>query len=255
MARALRTSGVKVRVSSARDVMAEVGGTRSATVDLVVIAARDSELCVLAERLAHPARAGLGGRAPVLHTAGALGSDVLDALRPGHAVGVAHPLVSFASSRHAPPLVGAGLTLSGDDLAVAAGRRLARALGMRPLTSSDHEPARYHAAAALMANGAAALAATSLELLVGLGYGRRAAEQALAALLASVAHNVAEMGLPAALSGPVRRGDVETVRKHLRALPVGSAALYRALVAAQIPLAEALGEAARGGLEALKAEL
>lgn len=248
--RALRGAGVRVHACSAREVLADGPRAPRGRVDLIVLASRDGALSALASRLS-----ALDGAAPVLHTAGSLGADVLAPLAARRPVGVAHPLLSFASTSSAPPWVGAALALCGDPLAVSAGRRLARVLGMRPLLASAHDPGLYHAAAALLANGTAALAATAVTLLVGQGYARRAAEYAVAALLRSVAHNISELGLPAALSGPVRRGDVETVRRHLAALPPGSAALYRALVAAQIPLAKALGEAPPARLEELLAGL
>jgi predicted short-subunit dehydrogenase-like oxidoreductase (DUF2520 family) len=110
---------------------------------------------------------------------------------------------------------------------------------------------RYHAAAGLVANGAAALSAAGMRLLVSAGVPAKTAPHVLGPLLRSVAQNVSKLGLPDALTGPVRRGDTETIRRHLAALR--SAApdllpLYRAIVRAQLPLARVLGEARRGAL-------
>ncbi|NOY94686.1 MAG: DUF2520 domain-containing protein, partial [Deltaproteobacteria bacterium] len=71
---------------------------------------------------------------------------------------------------------------------------------------------------ALVANGAAALAALGVELLESLDVPPRDAARAMGALLRSVGENVERMGLPKALTGPVARGDVETVSAHRRAL-------------------------------------
>ena len=53
--------------------------------------------------------------------------------------------------------------------------------------------------------------------------------------------NVRRHGLPMALTGPVARGDVEVIRAHLAALPEGQKPLYKALMRATIPIAEAKG--------------
>ena len=65
----------------------------------------------------------------------------------------------------------------------------------------------YHAAAGLVANGAAALAAVGVELLVVSGVPRKEAPKMLGPLLRSVAENVEALGFPDALTGPIRRGD------------------------------------------------
>ena len=68
----------------------------------------------------------------------------------------------------------------------------------------------------------------------------------LAPLLASVAHNAGVVGLPDALTGPVRRGDARAVRAHLLRLREHAPEvlpLYRALVEAQLPMAKVLAEA------------
>jgi predicted short-subunit dehydrogenase-like oxidoreductase (DUF2520 family) len=76
----------------------------------------------------------------------------------------------------------------------------------------------YHAAAALAANGTAALAFASVRLLVRLGFGQRAAERAVGGLLRTVADNVERLGVPEALTGPIARGDRVTVATHRKAL-------------------------------------
>ncbi|MCA9531400.1 MAG: DUF2520 domain-containing protein, partial [Myxococcales bacterium] len=76
----------------------------------------------------------------------------------------------------------------------------------------------YHAAAALVANGTAGLAYAGVETLLRLGVERREAEAALGALLRTVAGHIERLGLPAALTGPVVRGDADTVAAHRAAL-------------------------------------
>jgi predicted short-subunit dehydrogenase-like oxidoreductase (DUF2520 family) len=71
---------------------------------------------------------------------------------------------------------------------------------------------------------------------------KRAAQRALAGLLTTVAVNVARIGVPSALTGPVARGDRSTVREHVRALAKLSPELARQYRQAQ-PIIEACAAA------------
>lgn len=220
--------------------------------DLIVLAARDTALPSLARRLRRRAKQPL--RAAVIHVAGGLGPEVLASLAGRCAgVGRAHPLLSFADAKRGPELRGAVWLVEGDRVAVARARAFARALGGVP-RAWKLDPARYHAAAALTANGAAALAGASARVLQAAGVPASEIAPALGALLRSVAENVARLGLPGALTGPVRRGDARAVARHLQALAVEDpeiAGLYRAAAVAQLALAEALGEASPRELRAV----
>jgi len=182
--------------------------------EAVVLAVPDDAIELVAERLAPDLRPG----ATVLHCAGARGVDELGACdSQGAAVGIMHPLVSFPSTRSGPSLQGTTFTLSGSRRAIATGRRIARACGARVVVAQTGD-ARYHAAAALAANGAAALAFVSVGVLEGLGFDKRAAERAIGALLQSVGENVESLGVPGALTGPIARGETEAVVDHRKAL-------------------------------------
>jgi predicted short-subunit dehydrogenase-like oxidoreductase (DUF2520 family) len=226
---------------------------RPIAADLVVIASRDGDVAALAATLAKSGRVERG--TAVVHVAGALGPEVLAPLR-GRCAGVAqaHPLLSFASPARSPTLDGALLLVRGDRAAVSRARALARALGMTARTWPHVDPTLYHAAAALLANGAAALAAGATTLLERAGAPRREAVRALGPLLRSVAENVAELGLPGALTGPVRRGDVATVARHRDAVATAAPEvlpLYLASAAAQLDLSRALGDAPEASLDAI----
>lgn len=221
--------------------------------DLVVLAARDSALPALVQQLAKPGA--LGKKSVVVHVAGAFGPELLAPLAKRCAgVGQAHPLASIASHARPPRLDGATLLLSGDPVAVKRGKRLAKALGMHG-RSHRVKPALYHAAAALVANGCVAVVAAGEELLVRAGIPRRDARLLLGPLLATVADNVTAFGIPEALTGPVRRGDVVTIRAHLESSKFDPAArrLYAFLVLQQLPLAAVLGEAPKGSLRDIQA--
>ena len=136
--------------------------------------------------------------------------------------------------------------MKGDAEAVARARTLAKRLGMTPRTFSTLDPIGYHAAAGLVANGAAALAAVAAELLVASGVPAADAPKMLGPLLRSVAENVEALGFPDALTGPVRRGDASAIERQialLREKLAHAVPLFVASAWAQLPLARALGDA------------
>ncbi len=182
--------------------------------------------------------------ASVFHCAGSRSHEELAPLRhEGAAIGVLHPLVSFADRRAPPPLAGASFVFQGDQAARRHARKLARALDAQLLEGDVVGPA-YHAAAALVANASVALAWSGARILVALGLSERQADAALAGLMASVAHNIRRVGLPRALTGPVARGDDRTVQAHLdalRALDPSSAATYASVLPLVVACAQGAG--------------
>lgn len=208
---ALRQRGADVELRAGRGRLA-LPATQGAR--CIVLAVPDAAIAPLAARLSPQLRA----RDVVLHCAGSRGPDEL---RPcaerGAATAAFHPLISFASRRTLPTLSGSTFVTAGDARAIRQARKLCRLLDARCLAAPILGPA-YHAAAALLANGSAALGHAAVQILRELGVEQRAAEHALAALLASVAFNIARVGVPQALTGPVSRGDRATVQRHARAL-------------------------------------
>lgn len=168
---------------------------------------------------------------PVLHTAGVQGSEPLEPLhRVGYQVGTLHPLQAVANPiTSAERLRGAGYAISGERGALAAARRLVTALEGTPLTVPTARRPLYHAAAVLASNYMVTLLGESVRLLGGTGVDPDDARRVLVALARGSLANVGELGLESALTGPVVRGDVETVHLHLRTLEPRDAALYAVL--------------------------
>ncbi len=209
-------------------------GLASVRADTVVLAVPDASLGQLALTLAaRGALAPVGRTRPVvLHVSGIRDAAVLAPLEEaGASIGAMHPLVSFARAAHPPKLAGTAFAVAGDAAARRRAVALAERLGAEPLAGrrgAALQGAAYHAAAALLANGAAALAAESSAILARLGVGRRARARALAGLLHSVADNVAAVGTPLALTGPIVRGDASAVALHLAALSRAERRAYAA---------------------------
>ena len=253
LARAIRAAGWPVHLRPARKGLPR----RPIAADLLVLAVRDRDLTPLSVSLAEQRL--VGRRTACVHVAGALGADALEPLRAVSA-GVAqmHPMISFASTSLSPTLARGNVRVQGDPTAARRATALAKRLGMTPRAIPGMGTVGYHAAAGLLANGAAALAAVSAELLVRSGVPRTQAPRLLGPLLRSVADNVERLGLPGALTGPVRRGDVAGVAKHLTLLGEllpEAVPLYRAAGLAQLPLARALSDAPSASFDAIDALL
>ncbi len=247
LARALAATPHRVRLLKARRAPSEP--IRDA---LLVLAVRDGQITDKAIELA--AGGWVSRRTAVVHVAGAVGTDALAPLRKRCAgVGQAHPMVSFASPRRTPELRGALLLVAGDERAVSRASRMGKAVGMVP-RAWRVDRALYHVAGGIVANGAVALSAAGAELLARAGAPPDEALAVLGPLLRSVADNLAELGLPDALSGPVRRGDAKTVAGHVAALRRSAPELlplYRESAKIQMKLAEALGDADPAALAAV----
>jgi predicted short-subunit dehydrogenase-like oxidoreductase (DUF2520 family) len=251
LARAVAKAGVPVTLRAARKGLPR----KRLDADLLILAVRDKELAPLAERFA--AAGIVPKRAVCVHVAGALDASPLAPLRRACA-GVAqmHPMIAFASTEFAPRLTGGHVHVKGDAAAERRARALVRKLGMTARTFARLDTVGYHASAGLVANGAAALAAVGAELLVKSGVPREVVPKLLGPLLRSVADNVEALGFPAALTGPVRRGEIGGIERHLavlRARLPSAVPLYLAAAEAQLPLARAIGEAPAAAFDAIAA--
>jgi predicted short-subunit dehydrogenase-like oxidoreductase (DUF2520 family) len=165
------------------------------------------------------ARLSIPARASVVHVSGTLGLDALDALRPRHAVGSFHPLQSFPSPRTSDAF--RGITVAVDASTPSLRRRLAklaRDVGARPRHVDDRQRALYHAAAVFTSNYLIAVVYEGVRLLEASGWPRGDAERALLPLVEGVVANLRKRGTVGALTGPIRRGDVDTINRHLQAL-------------------------------------
>ena len=208
--------------------------------DVVIVAVPDREIGAVAEALAaSPLPDGLA----VLHTSGVLDSDALAPLRRrGAALGSMHPLLAIADPvRAAERLRGAWFEVEGDADARAAADRLVTALGGRVLPIDRASKPLYHAAAVFASNYLVALMATAERLAVQSGAPAEAARAALADLARGALQGVEEKGPVDALTGPISRGDAETVRMHLARLSPPDAALYSVLARATLEVARARG--------------
>ena len=189
-----------------------------------------------------------GGQAMV-HTSGALDADVLaPAMAAGTQIGAFHPLVAFADTERAvAALKGATVAIEGDDQLAGLLATMAEAIGAHPVRLASGSKAAYHAAAVLAAGGFVALLDAIVELGRVAGLDEAGALAIYGPLIEGTLGNARALGVRAALTGPIARGDVGTLDAHLAAL--GSyapdvVALYRAVADREIDLAVARGSLA-----------
>jgi predicted short-subunit dehydrogenase-like oxidoreductase (DUF2520 family) len=238
VARALVEAGWRVRAVAGRDpgadsVRVAAAGLAAAAVpvervgegvDLVVVATPDAAIAAAAAASAP----GLAPGALVLHLSGACTLDELGKLarlRPDVEVGSLHPLLSFppvdAPEADRPDLAGVWCAVDGPPRVAA----LARTLGLEVVAVPASRRAAYHAAATVASNHVVAVLGQAARLAVDAGL----PFEALVPLVRASVDAVVARGPAAALTGPVARGDADTVAAHLRALDGTERPAYRAV--------------------------
>ena len=239
---------------SARAAARFVGGGRpgsraeaslSAT-DLVLISCPDDEIGDAVELI--KCNQGCIGPSVVLHTSGALDSRVLKSLkRFGMNTGSCHPLQTFVTPAGALEMIQSTSTffcIEGDRRATLAARRFVRDIRARYFQISTESKGLYHSAAVLASGGVVALVSKSLDLLVQCGLSEHEARRVLLPLVSGTVANLSALGPARALTGPLRRADVGTVRRNLGSLTnvdAKAAELYRLLADQGLSLAERAG--------------
>jgi predicted short-subunit dehydrogenase-like oxidoreductase (DUF2520 family) len=179
--------------------------------------------------------------AVILHVSGALTALSLGPVG-GRSRGSWHPACSFAGRGSDPGERPYAVVVEGEERAVEVGRHLAHRLGHPAFVLPSSQKARWHAATVLASNGLVALLAAAREVAEAAGLSPADARAALGPLVEGTVHNLRDHVAAAVLTGPVRRGDAETVRRNLQALPDGvTVELYSVLAETALRLARSQG--------------
>lgn len=210
-------------------------------VEVVVCAVPDDAIAPLARTLS--ATGAVRADHVVLHLSGSLDHHALDSLRDsGAALGSLHPLQTLVEPERTPDHVqGAWAAVEGDPRAVETAERLARDIGLHPFRLRPEHKTLYHAGAVFASNYFVVVEAIAQQLLERAGLGREDAWAALSPLVRGTFDNLTRSGPEGALTGPVLRGDVHTITRHLQALPETERRLYRELGRAVLELARRRG--------------
>ncbi|MEO5884948.1 MAG: DUF2520 domain-containing protein [Candidatus Limnocylindrales bacterium] len=209
-------------------------------VELVIVAIPDDAIGALA------ASVRLYGGQAMVHTSGALGADVLGpAMAAGTQIGAFHPLVAFADTERAvAALHGATVAVEGDDQLAGMLGDMAEAIGAHAVRLAPGSKAAYHAAAVLAAGGFVALLDAIAELGRVAGLDEAGSLAIYGPLIEGTLDNARSLGIRAALTGPMTRGDVGTLGAHLQTLAAhapGVLELYVAAARREVVLAVARG--------------
>lgn len=160
----------------------------------------------------------LGSNTMVFHLSGAHSSEILArATQAGAVVGSIHPLQSFAPYEpgQASPFKGINISVEGDPDAVSQGKDIAAALGAQAFAIPTESKTLYHASAVVASNYLVTLVQFALTLLMETGLREDVAFEILSPLIQGTLSNIGSRGCARALTGPVARGDHETVSRHL----------------------------------------
>lgn len=206
----------------------------------IIVAVPDAAIPAVAERLA--LSGGGGTLPPALHLSGAGGVELLEFWRVrGGSVGSLHPLVSLTGPASADRLRGAWFAIEGEGEAETLARDIVAALEGRVLQLSPNQKPLYHAAAVMASNFVVALLGEAEGWMVRAGVPEEAARAALTELAAGAVDHVARLGPTQALTGPIVRGDADTVASHLAQLSPRERHLYSVLAESALELARERG--------------
>ncbi len=190
----------------------------------------------------------------VMHCSGAHSLNILEsARRRGAAVGSFHPLQTFVGVDQAMRnLPGSTFALEAEEPLLSTLKELTQLLDGHWVELKPGDKVLYHAAAVFACNYLVTLVKLALDLWKDLGVSSQEATRALLPLLKGTINNIDSIGLPKCLTGPIARGDLGTIEKHLSALEARNPSLlgtYRQLGLQTVPLA-----LAKGGVNEQKAE-
>jgi predicted short-subunit dehydrogenase-like oxidoreductase (DUF2520 family) len=242
---ALRSAGHRIDIVAARDnarsrkrgaALARKLGARALTLnevqptsDVIWLLHTDDALAATARLLAR--KRGWKGKT-VLHSSGALSSAVLAPLRrAGAHTASLHPMMTFVPGSR-PDFRIVPFAVEGDRQAVTLARQLVRSLGSEVFTIPAASKTLYHALGSFSSPLVVATLVTAERVGRAAGLTPSQTRKVMAPILQQTLRNYLEHGAAAAFSGPIKRGDLETVRRHLRELKrvPDAVAVYRALV-------------------------
>jgi predicted short-subunit dehydrogenase-like oxidoreductase (DUF2520 family) len=152
------------------------------------------------------------------HSSGALASDELNVLRiRGAAVASVHPLMTFVTAS-VPSLRGTPFALEGDAKALRAARAIVCDLGGEVFPISKSRKSAYHAWGGFASPLLIALLVTGEKVAHAAGLSQGDARKKMLPILRQTLANYAKLGPAASFSGPIVRGDVHVVGKHIKEL-------------------------------------
>ena len=215
-------------------------GARAVTFREAEFVARITWICVPDDAISSVAEqltATEGWRRKIaVHSSGALGSEVLNPVKTlGAAIASAHPLMTFVSSSQGS-LTGVPFAMEGDAKALSIVGAVVRSLGGKPFRIAAESKAAYHLFGFFSSPALAALIASAQQAGKLAGLTERRARELMEPIVRQTIDNCFRTDPGRAFSGPLRRGDLATIRKHLDVLKQSPELLQAYKALAQISL-------------------
>jgi predicted short-subunit dehydrogenase-like oxidoreductase (DUF2520 family) len=242
---ALKSAGYKINAIASRDTpkshqravsLARKLKTKTVPLKDVVPASDIIWLCHTDDALPETARL-LGQRSGwkgkvVLHSSGALTSEVLAPLKEvGAHVATLHPMMTFVPGTK-PRMQNVPFAAEGDPRAVKAAKEITKALKAEVFEIKKEAKVLYHALGSFSSPMVVAALVTAERVGRAAGFSQKQLTKVMGPILQQTIRNYLERGAAAAFSGPIKRGDLNTIRRHLENLEKvpGASEVYRALV-------------------------
>jgi len=201
--------------------------------DIIWLCHTDDALAKTANELAH--EPGWNGKI-VFHSSGALPSTILAPLQQAGAhTASLHPMMTFVPGT-APRMRDVPFAVEGDRKAVTMARKIVADIGAESFVIEKSSKTLYHALGSFSSPLVVATLVTAERVGRAAGLTRSQARKVMEPILRQTLNNYLERGAAAAFSGPIKRGDLETTRRHLHELKrvPGASEVYRALVKSAI---------------------
>ena len=226
----------------------------SKNADVVFITTPDGIISTACKTLVD--QKGLKTGAIVMHCSGAHPSTILSsAEQAGFSIGSMHPLQSFASKKlTGNPFSGIIMSAEGADKAVNVARQMAKDLGADCITILTEAKTLYHASAVVASNYLVTLLDLAIKLMETAGLSATESFNVLKPLVDGTLSNIGKVGIPEALTGPIARGDTETVERHIADIITQRPeliTLYKTLGRHTVDIAKAKGGLTDDGATAL----
>jgi len=189
----------------------------SGTADIVFITTPDGVIEDVCSRLAKDN--GFKKDAVVLHCSGAHPSTILSPARESGAhIGSMHPLQSFSADSSGNTFNGIVISVEGDEKAVTIASQIADDLEANCLTIKTDNKILYHAAAVVACNYLVTLQNAAFKLMEEAGITEKDVFTVLYPLISGTLSNIEKSGTVKSLTGPIARGDIETITRHIQGI-------------------------------------
>lgn len=207
--------------------------------DITIIACSDDAVAAVARQLAQQM---IQPGSYIIHCSGVLNSSVLEPLKQhGCSLASLHPLKSFkAGYLSADAFAEVPIIIEGDEPACRWLEQVLSGLNAQVLSILPEAKALYHAAAVMASNYLVTLAAASEQLMADTGLEQHVAHKLITQLMKGTLANIEQNSTTAtALTGPLMRGDIGTLTRHVHAISDPAISrLYKAAGLATLPLTQ-----------------